>query len=89
MGQHEHDWQPLEQWAGRYRCPGCAAFGYRKSVQGYGMGAEKASQIVPYRCQVRHCGLPAICKTEPDWRGNRKWRCAVHRDGGEARYRGR
>ena len=78
-GIHEHNWQPLPQWIGRYRCDDCGAFGYKVgSTHGFG----NPNEIRPYACQKKKCGAPAVAKdvTKSDWRGKRKqWRCKNHR----------
>jgi len=79
QGDHTHEWVPLKQWMGRYRCTSCRAIGYRASTV-MGKGARwhgDADHIEPYKCEMRGCDAWATAK---DWiRLARQWRCRHHR----------
>ena len=72
-----HDWKPVNGWVGRYRCPTCHCFGYRKRLTTeYG----RESVIIPYICRVRSCNKWAVTKESVGRYGrNREWRCTDHR----------
>jgi hypothetical protein len=80
MTEHIHSWQPLAGgWGGRYRCPECGVFGYRKSA------TEKTSTndtIYPYKCLT--CKEPAVAREyyklkKGCFSARKEWRCASHR----------
>jgi hypothetical protein len=78
---HDHGWEPIQGWYGRYRCRLCGALGHRGTIfiQGagdldnaplYGSTARVAA-IVPYRCQIQGCTRSAVV-IKP------RQRCALH-----------
>src|SRR5229473_5473702 len=82
MENHTHDWQALTAWIGRYRCPGCGAFGYKRKV--FKTANEEGEpipwgdvQIIPYVCS--ECGQPAVGKdivlSKRHKVPHREWRC--------------
>lgn len=54
---HEHDWQPIEGWCGRYRCSKCQVIGYRKFVMD--RTARNGTVIIPYACAHPGCNRKA------------------------------
>ena len=79
MLEHDHEWNPIPGWSGRYRCTVCLCFGYRGVVsQKSGLIREEdarkryARTIIPYRCQKPGCAQPATVLREGQ-------RCPAHR----------
>lgn len=50
MNSCGHDWQPIPNWYGRYRCRWCGVVGYRNIVLGDGDCRTRTSQIRAYVC---------------------------------------
>lgn len=64
--KHEHDWQPILTWSGRYRCAGCGVIGYRGVVIPPVHLDEKPEVIFPYKCKTvvkgQTCGRGAVSR---------------------------
>ena len=75
MSKHEHNWEPMFRWTGRYRCSICKAIGYRAVSAGQDfIRGYKPDSIHHYKCG--RCGGPAIGKTKNK---SRAWFCAKHK----------
>lgn len=80
--EHEHVWDPVSGWTGRYRCRGCRILGYRGLVLGEVMAdSSRQSAIIPYICQAPGCRRGAVQRRTRDPETGRRrvvQRCREH-----------
>lgn len=81
---HEHVWEPIPNWSGRYRCSICQGLGYRalvtadkttndpKTATTWVPRGYSTSQIVPYICTKKGCSKAALSH------GRKGQRCKEH-----------
>lgn len=83
---HQHLWEPIPSWSGRYRCSACKTVGYRFStVSGQHKPNKNAAvgpdHIEPYRCGHRDSAKAPTCGRWAvrmhGW-GTKRWRCKSH-----------
>ena len=75
---HQHDWQPIDGWCGRYRCKTCRIAGYRPRIVTLDVegGPYGGTAITPYVCAVTRGGVRCGCPAE--WRQKGTWKCREH-----------
>lgn len=74
--KHEHNWESIPGWRGRYRCSKCFVIGYIKDGPIRGLRGK----IIPYKCSF--CDASAVAKEPPKTKptGRKTWRCSNHRN---------
>jgi hypothetical protein len=53
----EYTWEPIDGWAGRYRCQKTGVIGYKGIVTKKHHTKISHGTVYPYVC---HCGKPAV-----------------------------